>query len=100
MLAIEEGVALLDSFASEPRLVASIDHGPSRHPMSDEKCDPQGRFWAGSMAYDCLQASSHLRSAFAQEPALAIGTTGRCQRGKDRLLRLWFIQRRLEPPED
>jgi sugar lactone lactonase YvrE len=54
VLAIEEGFAVLDSFAGEPRLVAAIDHGPGPATrMNDGKCDSQGRFWAGSMAYDC-----------------------------------------------
>ena len=61
VLAIEEGFAVLDSFAGEPRLVAAIDHGPGPVTrMNDGKCDSQGRFWAGSMAYDCAPGHAAL----------------------------------------
>lgn len=54
VLALEDGFALLDSPTSRPRLVAPIDHGPGPATrMNDGKCDSQGRFWAGSMAYNC-----------------------------------------------
>jgi sugar lactone lactonase YvrE len=51
VLAVEQGFALLED--GEVRLVAPVDHGPGPAArMNDGKCDPQGRFWAGSMGYE------------------------------------------------
>lgn len=51
VIAVERGFALLDSGATEPRMVAEIWQDPTMR-MNDGGCDPQGRFYCGSMAYD------------------------------------------------
>jgi sugar lactone lactonase YvrE len=53
VLAVERGFAFLDG-KGNVELVAGVEHTPgSPARMNDGKCDGQGRFWAGSMAYDC-----------------------------------------------
>ncbi|MDP9333119.1 MAG: SMP-30/gluconolactonase/LRE family protein [Actinomycetota bacterium] len=60
VLALEDGFAFLDA---DRRVtpVASVHHAagsPAR--LNDGKCDAKGRFWAGSMAYDCSPGSGAL----------------------------------------
>lgn len=51
VLAVEHGFAYLDA-SGTVELVARVDHGPGPAArMNDGKCDPQGRFWAGSMGF-------------------------------------------------
>jgi sugar lactone lactonase YvrE len=51
VVALERGFALLDPDASEPRVLAELWSDPSVR-MNEGGCDPQGRFYCGSMAYD------------------------------------------------
>src|SRR5688500_7082897 len=50
VLAVERGFAFLDVTSGRCDVVAPIDEcGPGQLArMNDGKCDPQGRFWAGS----------------------------------------------------
>lgn len=51
VLAVESGFAFLDTATRRCELVAPVDFGPGPPVrMNDGKVDPQGRFWAGSMA--------------------------------------------------
>jgi sugar lactone lactonase YvrE len=53
VLAVEAGFAFLDPATRRCDLVAPIDYGPGPAVrMNDGKVDPQGRFWAGTMAYN------------------------------------------------
>lgn len=51
-LAVEHGFAVLDELGEEIRSIASIEQGGPAYRTNDAKCDPAGRFWAGTMAYD------------------------------------------------
>ena len=53
VLAVEDGFALLDG-DGRVELVARVPHASGALArLNDGKCDAKGRFWAGSMAYDC-----------------------------------------------
>jgi len=56
MLAVEQGFAAWDRFGGQLELVAPVEDGIPSNRMNDGKCDPLGRFWAGTMAWD---ASPH-----------------------------------------
>jgi len=51
VIAVERGFALLDPGATKPRTLQEVWCDPSVR-MNDGGCDPQGRFYCGSMAYD------------------------------------------------
>lgn len=51
VLALERAFAVLDPGAQRPRVVAEAFDDESVR-MNDGGCDPQGRFYCGSMAYD------------------------------------------------
>ena len=52
VLALRDGFGLLDQDFGDLRIVASVEADVSTNRMNDGKCDPAGRFWAGSMAFD------------------------------------------------
>jgi len=52
VLAVQHGFALADPTTGESRMVARVGDGDPSLRMNDGKCDPQGRFWAGTMAFD------------------------------------------------
>ena len=51
VVAVERGFALLDPGSAVPRALPELWADPSVR-MNDGGCDPQGRFYCGSMAYD------------------------------------------------
>jgi sugar lactone lactonase YvrE len=51
VIALERGFALLDPGTEDPQALDPIWDDPSVR-MNDGGCDPQGRFYCGSMAYD------------------------------------------------
>lgn len=51
VIAVERGFALMDEDASEPRHLGELWADRTIR-MNDGACDPQGRFYCGSMAYD------------------------------------------------
>jgi sugar lactone lactonase YvrE len=50
--AVQEGFATLDPMTGAVNLLAAVHASDSGLRMNDGNCDPQGRFWAGSMAFD------------------------------------------------
>jgi sugar lactone lactonase YvrE len=50
--AVREGFAALDPTTGAVDLLAAVQASDSGLRMNDGNCDPQGRFWAGSMALD------------------------------------------------
>lgn len=59
-VAVEEGFALLDSESGKLTHLHNPEAGISRNRMNDGKCDPAGRFWAGTMDRTEEQASGSL----------------------------------------
>lgn len=51
-LALREGFALLDPDGGDVEWVAEVERQVAGNRMNDGKCDPAGRFWAGTMALD------------------------------------------------
>jgi sugar lactone lactonase YvrE len=57
--AVREGFAVLDDDGRERVLAAPLADRPELR-MNDGAVDPQGRFWAGSMAYDARRGAGSL----------------------------------------
>ncbi|MDX6598429.1 MAG: hypothetical protein QOE87_2316 [Gaiellales bacterium] len=58
VVATEKGVVLLDD-EDVPATLCEIVDGPGIR-MNDGSCDPQGRFWCGTMAYDARDGAGSL----------------------------------------
>lgn len=50
LLAIQDGFAMLDPLTGTLELVAEVERDRPDQRMNDGKCDPRGRFWAGTMS--------------------------------------------------
>jgi sugar lactone lactonase YvrE len=70
------GIALLGSDGSLSWIDRPEDSKPAAMRMNDGCCDPQGRFWAGSMAYDVVPGAGSL---------YRVGTDGTVRRMLDGL---------------
>lgn len=71
MLAVQGGFAHLDLDSGKLEEMAMVeDHLPGNR-FNDGKCDPAGRFWAGSMAYDLTKGAGSL---YCMEPDLTVRT--------------------------
>jgi sugar lactone lactonase YvrE len=52
VMAVCHGFARLDLDSGRVRMIAEVEAGRQDQRMNDGKCDPAGRFWAGTMAFD------------------------------------------------
>ncbi|MBF0277493.1 MAG: SMP-30/gluconolactonase/LRE family protein [SAR324 cluster bacterium] len=60
MLALKNGFASLDLETGEVEKIADPESDIPNNRFNDGKCDPQGRFWAGTMAYDSKKGAGSL----------------------------------------
>jgi sugar lactone lactonase YvrE len=60
LLAVKDGFARLDVGTGIVQSIAHVDEDRSDIRMNDGKCDPAGRFWAGTMALDERSDAGHL----------------------------------------
>src|ERR1700681_3292743 len=51
VLALRDGFGMLDERSGQVQLVAPVEADVPTNRMNDGKCDPGGRFWAGTMAF-------------------------------------------------
>ena len=58
VVATETGIVLLDQYESPSPLIEIVNEPGIR--MNDGSCDPQGRFWCGTMAYDSAPGAGKL----------------------------------------
>ncbi len=52
VLALRDGFGVLDEKAGQVEMVAAVEADVPTNRMNDGKCDPAGRFWAGTMPFD------------------------------------------------
>jgi sugar lactone lactonase YvrE len=60
MLAVQDGFATLDTATGQIAPFAGFPDASPDVRMNDAKCDPQGRLWAGTMAFDMRPAGGAL----------------------------------------
>lgn len=60
VLALRDGVAVVEAEGDRPRIVAAIEADNPGNRMNDAKCDPRGRLWAGTMAFDFAPGAAGL----------------------------------------
>ena len=62
LLTLRHGFATFDpeNEGARPRLRHRLTHEPASNRFNDGKCDPSGRFWAGTMDFDCVAATGRL----------------------------------------
>ena len=60
VLAMRDGFALLDEASGTVDLVAPVEIDQPNNRMNDGKCDPAGRFWAGTMGFDPVPGTGAL----------------------------------------
>ena len=60
MLGVKGGFAALDLETEEVEEIAMVESHIPNNRFNDGKCDPVGRFWAGSMAYDFAKGAGSL----------------------------------------
>jgi sugar lactone lactonase YvrE len=58
VVALRDGFGLLDESSGQVDLVAPVEADVPTKRMNDGKCDPAGRFWAGTMEFDPAPGSS------------------------------------------
>lgn len=60
MAAVRDGIAVLDIDTGELELVCPIEADRPGNRMNDAACDPAGRLWAGTMAFDIKPGAGSL----------------------------------------
>lgn len=60
ILAVKGGFASLNPDTEEVKDIVLIEEHLPNNRMNDGKCDPMGRFWAGSLAYDLTEGAGSL----------------------------------------
>ena|SRR5579859_5135474 len=60
VLALRDGFGFLDEGSSHVELVAAVEANVPTNRMNDGKCDPGGRFWAGTMAFKVTPGAAAL----------------------------------------
>ena len=71
MLAVAGGFARLDMQSGHLEMVATVEADRPGNRMNDGACDPQGRFWAGTMAVDERPGAGAL---YRLDPDLSVHT--------------------------
>ena len=69
MLGVKGGFASLDLETEAVEEIAMVETDLPNNRFNDGKCDPGGRFWAGSMAYDFAKGAGSL---YCMEPDLSV----------------------------
>jgi sugar lactone lactonase YvrE len=54
VLALRDGFGMLDESSGQVQLVVQVEADVPTNRMNDGKCDPGGRFWAGTMAFEVV----------------------------------------------
>lgn len=52
VLALRDGFGILDERSGAVELIAAVEADVPTNRMNDGKCDPRGRFWAGTMGFN------------------------------------------------
>jgi sugar lactone lactonase YvrE len=60
ILALRDGFGLLDERSGQVDLVAPVEADVPSNRMNDGKCDPAGRFWAGTMGFEVKSGTAAL----------------------------------------
>ncbi len=60
LVALKDGIYTLDPESGALYLVVSPEKGKANNRFNDGKCDPGGRFWAGTMAFDGSRGAGSL----------------------------------------
>jgi sugar lactone lactonase YvrE len=60
VVAIRDGIAVLENDSAEMQIVAAIEGDSPGNRMNDAKCDQSGRLWAGTMAFDFARGAGSL----------------------------------------
>jgi sugar lactone lactonase YvrE len=91
MLAVRHGFASFDPErgASSLKLVAEPERDKPNNRFNDGKCDPAGRFWAGTLAYDDAKAAGALYRLDADGTVTVIERNISCSNGL-----VWDLERR------
>lgn len=60
VMALQSGFAFFDSESEELTRITNPESHLSGHRFNDGKCDPSGRFWAGTLSYDLMEGAGCL----------------------------------------
>lgn len=71
VLAMKSGFALYDFESKKTTHISNPEYGLPNNRFNDGKCDPTGRFWAGTLSYDQQQGAGSL---YILNPNLSVDT--------------------------
>ena len=60
VVALQDGIYIMNTNSGEITLLSDVEHDIPANRFNDGKCDPSGRFWVGSMAYDETPKAANL----------------------------------------